>query len=167
MIRRFFNLLYGSVPAEFESAFPLQESVERLRATTKRTIFAALFQEAAVGRVTEQRVCLQRVIPFVGNSFKPFFIGSFRQVGDKVVLSGKFTMQRFVKVGMTVWFGFILFWTLDAFVITLQKAPTVWYFPLVGVGMLCFGFFLVFAGKWFARNDTERLSRVIGEALSK
>lgn len=50
MIQSVRQFLYGSTPAEFKSAFSLEESVERLRAATKRSSFSALAQSAAVSR---------------------------------------------------------------------------------------------------------------------
>ncbi len=167
MIQRSVNLLFGSSSAEFESAFPLQESIERLRAATKRTIFGALSQESAVGKVTEERVSLFRVIPFWGNSFAPFFVGSFRQVGNRVLLTGRFTMHWLVKVFSAIWFGGILYWTITAFVIVSREASPDWLFPLFGVGMLVAGILFLLLCKWFARNDPEWLSGVIRGALSK
>ena len=50
---------------EFKSAFPLAESVDRLKAATRRWTFSlsAMAHESAVRRVSAQRVALQRVIP--------------------------------------------------------------------------------------------------------
>jgi hypothetical protein len=78
MIRVILDFLYGSTPATFESRYSLGESVERLRGSTKRSALDALTNQEAVGRVSEHQVVLQRTIPFVGNSFKPFFVGDQR-----------------------------------------------------------------------------------------
>ena len=102
-LTRVFNFLFGSVPVQFPSDFPLAESVARLRARTKRSVFLSLFERSAAGPVTESRVLLQRVIPFFGNSFKPVFVGAFTQSHGRVVLEGRFTMLLFTKVFMTIW----------------------------------------------------------------
>src|ERR1700730_10329597 len=88
MFQWFWRLLYESTPAEFRSAFGLAEAVERLRAATERSVFSSLGKTAAVGKVPEQGVRLQRVIPMVGISFKPFFIGSFEIRDGLTVLVG-------------------------------------------------------------------------------
>src|SRR3989442_9859820 len=106
MIKAAFRFLYGDVPVRFPSAFSLAESVMRLRASTKRSVFLSLFHQSAVGPVHESRVRLQRVIPFFGNSFKPIFIGAFHQDHGGVFLEGSFTMFLFSKVFMTVWLTF-------------------------------------------------------------
>src|SRR5215469_11530144 len=96
----------GSDPVEFESTYGMAESVERLKAATRRWGYFSVTQEVASGRVTESRVSLQRVIPMVGNSFKPFFVGGFQWRGGKVVLRGRFTLHWSVRVFMGFWLGF-------------------------------------------------------------
>lgn len=165
MIRWFIDLLYGAVPAEFESAFDLDQSVRRLGSATGRTIFAALLQQRAVGKVSASRVSLQRAIPFVGNSFKPFFIGSFRETDNRVVLSGRFTTHRMTKVFMSVWFGGCVVWTIGVIAGVLIEDLNKWWVPFIGLGMICAGIAMVWVSKWFASNDVAWLSGVIRDAL--
>src|SRR5256885_5120483 len=120
MVKRLFNFLYRDVPAQFPSDFSLMASVERLRRRTKRTVFSALFRQAAVGPVTESKVRLQRVIPLFRNSFKPIFVGRFEHSHGRVILQGRFTMFLFSKIFMTAWLGFALVWTIIAAAATLQ-----------------------------------------------
>jgi hypothetical protein len=103
MIHWFINLLYGRLPAKFESAFSLEESVQRLGAVIEPS--PSITREVAVGTVCEDRVSLERAIPFVGNSFKPLFIGKFHRLDGRIILSGQFTIPWWVKVFMTFWFG--------------------------------------------------------------
>lgn len=171
-MRWFLNFLYGSTPAEFESEFGLDESVLRLAAATRRTVFAYFLPEqSAVGRVTTGCVSLQRIIPFVGNSFKPYFRGSFEEVGGRVRLRGEFTMHPLVKLFQSIWFGFVAIWVLVVTVITigalLTGRPCIWWLPFAGVGMFLLGLGIVALGKWFARNDIRWLSAVIQDALRK
>lgn len=167
MMQRLLDLLYGAVAADFESAFGLEESVKRLSAATERSVFGALTHQAAVGRVSTDRVSLQRVIPFVGNSFKPFYIGEFRQINGRVVLTGRFTMLWWVKAFMTFWFGFCIFWTALAILPLLARDPHTWWFPFAGAGMFAVGVAFVALCKRLSRNDVPWLSRVIQDALSK
>jgi hypothetical protein len=166
MIRVLLNFLYGSTPATFESRYSLGESIERLRGSTKRSALGALRSQAAVGTVSEHRVVLQRAIPFVGNSFKPFFVGKFQRGSGGIVLTGRFTMHWFVKAFSTFWFGFCLLWTVLATAAVFSSQDTMWWFPLAGLGMLAAGAAMVQLGKFFARNDTIWLSKVIQAALS-
>jgi hypothetical protein len=164
VIRWFMDLLYASAPVEFESLFDVDQSVRRLADATGRTVFAAVLQQRAVGKVSASRVSLQRVIPFVTNSFKPYFIGEFRVSDHRVVLSGKFTMHWSSKLFMSFWFSFCVFWTL-AVTTAVVIGDAEWWVPFMGVGLMCAGVGLVWLGKWFARNDVAWLSSVIRESL--
>jgi hypothetical protein len=164
MFRWLWRLLYESTPAEFGSAFGIEDSVERLRAATKRSVFSALSETAAVGKVSKDSVRLQRAIPMVGNSFKPFFLGRFDSREGKVVLVGRFTMLPIVKVFMTFWFGFVTL-TSVAFLLganSALRAPAV----LVPFAMIGGGVALLAFAKWLARNDVAWLTKVIEDALA-
>lgn len=167
MFRWLVRLLYDSTPAEFRSAYGLAESVERLGASTKRSVFSALGETTAVGKVSERVVRLQRVIPMVGNSFKPFFIGHFEVRGDGTVLIGKFTMLPLVKVFMSFWFGMLgLFVGAELLGGFKPQGPNAMLFLLQPFLMIGAGVAVVVIGKWFARNDTAWLSELIVTALS-
>jgi hypothetical protein len=170
--KRMLDFLYGSTPVEFESQFDLEESVRRLASATRRWPFGLFaIKQSAVGRVTARKVYLERVIPLVGNSFKPFFHGSFELVGGHVRLTGRFGFHPLVKVFMTFWFGFVVLWILFVTAHTIARLfdgkPCLWWLPFAGVGMFLAGLGLVAVGKWFARNDVRWLSTVIREALSR
>jgi hypothetical protein len=154
----FVAFIYGSTPAEFKSGFDLNDSVARLRAATRRSAFGVLAQPAATGLVSESRVRLQRVIPLVGNSFKPFFYGRFEQRGGAVYLIGHFTMLTMVKIFMTLWLGTMLSFGIGFAVMGGGN----WQMIVGAAGMFGAG---VAIGKWFARNDIAWLSSVISGAL--
>jgi hypothetical protein len=166
MFQWLWRLLYESTPAEFRSSFGLAESVERLRAATKRSVFSALGETAAVGKVSDTVVRLQRVVPMVGNSFKPFFIGRFEIRDGVTVLVGRFSLLTIVKVFMTFWLGMAFVFAggmlLGNFSSPNPVPPFLAFQPFL---MLGFGIALVAAGKWFARNDVAWLSNVIERAL--
>jgi hypothetical protein len=165
MIHWFINLLYGGLPAEFESAFSLEESVQRLATATERSrsVFSSITREVAVGTVREDRVSLERAIPFVGNSFKPLFTGRFHRLDGRVILSGQFTMPLWVKVFMTFWFGF---W-LVAILLSLAHDPRTWWAPFAEIGMFAAGAAFVWFCKWISRTDIPWLSVVVHNALSR
>jgi hypothetical protein len=165
MTRSLHELLYGSTHAEFKSEFGLQESVDRLRAATRRSVFSALSEQVAVGSVKESKVRLQRVIPMIGNSFKPFFFGRFETRGADVYLSGKFTMLPFVKVFMTMWLGMALSIGIVALLATGTQGAA-WPGAIGGLGVCGLGIAFVWLAKWFTRNDIAWLSRVIRDALA-
>ena len=165
MIRWFFHLLYGATPVRFESQYPVNESVARLAVVVKLSILSSFSGQCAVGTVTEKKVSIQRVIPLVGNAWKPFFYGSFVPAGTGAVLIGTFKFSAFTRVFMSIWFGFITFWTVLATATVLTKSPSDFWFPLFGIGMFAIGITMVRAGKWFARNDVSWLTQVIVGAL--
>lgn len=159
-------MLYESTPAEFCSAYSVAESVERLRAATKRSTFAAMSEAAAVGKVSADSVRLQRVIPMVHNSSKPFFTGRFEVRDGVTVLTGHFGMTIFVKVFMTFWLVMVALFAGGFLVGSLGAATS--YPRQVVIGpflMLVAGLGLVALGKWFGRNDAAWLSAVIARAL--
>jgi hypothetical protein len=166
MFHRLKGLLYGSSPAEFVSVYGLSESVERLAAATKRSVFSSWGETSAVGKVSESQVRLQRVIPMINNSFKPFFLGRFEVRDGVTVLTGRFTLTPFVKIFMTVWFGMLLLIGGGILVSGIKAPgsapPFVLFQPLLMVGG---GVLLVAFGKWLSRNDVAWLSSVIARAL--
>lgn len=88
------DLLYGSIPVEFESAYSLDESVKRLSYVVESNFLKTFVFVGAYGTVTESRVSIHRSIPLEGDSSIPFFIGSFKcSENGKVILTGKFTMS--------------------------------------------------------------------------
>lgn len=161
MLRWLKNFWIGSPPVEFESAFDLAQSVERLRAVTKRSVFSAMSQEAAVGKVTQTRVSLQRVIPMMANSFKPIFVGRFESSGGKVLLRGSFVLRGFTKLSTAVWFGVLVLMVLS---VGTDFGETWWTLTAV-IGMAVAGL-AILIGRWLSRKDPVWLSNVIATALS-
>jgi len=176
MLLRFFRFLIGDVPVEVHSAFSQHDSVQRLREVTKRSVFSSLFSQAAVGRVTATDVRLQRVIPMFGNSFKPIFVGQFRETNGRVVLSGRFTMFLFSKIFISVWLSFALMWTVLALLSVFGMSGiqatassgnplVVSLFPLIGFGFFVAGILFVRFCWWLSRSDMKYLTDVITRAL--
>jgi hypothetical protein len=167
MLRWLRELWIGSDPLELESAFSLAESVERLKAATGTSFFSGLTRERTTGTVRESRVSLQRTIPMVGNSFKPFFQGRFVQKDGRIFLVGRFAIHWAVRAFMTLWFSGLVLIGLLATIApgTTQKGARV---PmLLGVpGMICLGLGLIRLGQWFARNDASWLEKMIRRALT-
>jgi hypothetical protein len=166
LIRYLLNLVYGSRPAEFRSAYGLDESVARLQAATRPSFFLTHGKQAAAGTVSASRVRLQRVIPMMGNAFKPFFFGRFEVRGDGVYLTGHFTMHWFTKVFMTFWLaGVLSIAAMATVVVALTRnggwLPVLGIFAMFGVGIA----FLAFA-KSFSESDIAWLSDVMRRALA-
>ena len=160
------RLLYESTPAEFRSAYSVSESVERLQAATKRSTFGAIGETAAVGKVSPDSVRLQRVIPMMHNSFKPFFMGRFEVRDGITVLTGQFGMTVFTKVFMSFWLGMVALFAAGFFLGSLYSTTSYPRQLVVGTFlMLVAGIGLIALGKWFGRNDAAWLSGIIARAL--
>ncbi|WP_233841787.1 hypothetical protein [Dyella sp. 2HG41-7] len=164
MLEWFRRIWIGSDPVEFESTFGMTESIERLKAATRRWGFFSVTEEVASGRVTESRVSLQRVIPMVGNSFKPFFVGRFEVINGNVVLRGRYTLHWLVRMFMGFWLSFCTLFTALALVAAM-RSPQAKAMPFASLAMLVFGLGLVWLGGWFSRNDPAWLSAVIRKAI--
>lgn len=165
MVRWFRDLWIGSESVEFASSYGLADSVARLKAATRAWSLFNVSEQLAVGRVSESRVSLQRVIPMVGNSFKPIFVGRFEQRQDKVVLAGRFTLNTFVKIFMAFWFGFCALFVLLALLAGIRH-PAAALAALPGLGMFALGMGMTRLAAWFSRNDPAWLSGVIRAALN-
>jgi hypothetical protein len=172
-LRHLWEFVFVSVPARFPSDFSVNQSVERLRAHTKRTIFSALFRQAAVGPVSESRVRLQRVIPLFGNSFKPIFIGAFTLSQGRVVLEGRFTIYPAAKAFMCLWFSIGLTIAAIALVLALKAiaehrvsdGPAALLVPPGTLALMLVGVGFVRGCWWLSRGDIPYLTAVIEAAL--
>lgn len=160
------NALFSKVPVEFHSPLPVSESISRLKNATDTSLFGPLAGQAMTGKVTEERVKLERSISFVQNSFKPVFTGKVEPTSRGSVLRGAFGLPWHVRAFMSFWFGFCILWTVLA-AVPVAKTPEAWFFPLAGIGMIVAGYGIVRLGQWFARNDREYLERTIKAALAQ
>jgi len=164
MFRWIKDIWGGSEPVEFISAYGLAESVARLKAATKSWSLFRVAEQAAVGRVSETRVSLRRVVPMFANSFKPVFTGRFGQAHGQVVLTGRFGLSWFVKLFMAYWFGFCALFVLVSLPAAAQGSAAA-FTPLAGVGMFALGLGMTRLFAWFSRGDAAWLSEVIRTAL--
>ena len=166
MLRAIPNALFGTVPVEIHSPLPASESLTRLQHATDSSLLGPLAGQAMTGKVTEEKVKLERSISFVQNSFKPVFVGKVEQPPRGSVLRGTFGLHWSAKAFMSFWFGFCVLWTAGA-AIAVATTPEAWFFPLAGIAMIVAGYGIVRLGQWFARNDREYLERTIKAALAQ
>ncbi len=166
MLRWLKNLLFESTPAEFRSDYAIAESVQHLAAVTSRWGLS-LSQTQAVGKVSADKVRLQRVIPMVRNSFKPFFTGHFETRDGRTVLTGHFAMPMVARIFMVIWLAMTTLFSV-AFLAGHLRSPngTPASLPLFELLFPAAGIGLIVLGKWFARNDIPWLSDVITRALT-
>jgi len=161
------EFLYGSEKIELVFDVPIQTAVERLNANVSKISLSRFKSETMVGKVNRETIKIERVIPMRQNSFKPIFVGSFSANENKTILSGVFRFNRSIQVFMTLWFGFLSLWTVMASVEVFVKSSEVWFLPLIGIPMLCFGIGLVKVCKWFSKNDKQWLKESISNAVNK
>jgi len=169
-LRWLFDQIHGSIPADFESAFNMDESVARLSAVTKW--FAAFTSRVvAEGDVSQHFVSIHKpyslfTVDFRGG-FEPYFKGEFSEIDGRVRLSGRFTLGLSAKAFATVWLGFIVLWIGVTIRFLLLGDARTWWFPFAGLGVLALGAaYVMFAKRW-ARDDIRWLSQLIEDALSK
>ena len=174
IIAWFKQLIAEKTPASFNSRYSLTESVAQLSLVVKPSVFSELFKQCAVGKVSENKVAIQRVIPFVNNSFNPFFIGSFQSSGGKTVLTGHFRPHRWTTIFMSIWFGglSIISIIVSFFGILLTALSSAndlrgLLFMLACAGLFTAGILFVYISKWFARNDVAWLSQLIIDTIGE
>ena len=175
MIKKLDTFLFENIPFSCESKFSLEDSVFRLRENTKRSVFSSLFKQKAAGRVSSSKVSLQRVIPFFGNSFKPIFVGKFKEEKGRVYLEGKFTTFLLSKIFMAVWFSFALLWTVIAIIQVAETFSSqtdrlsyeAFLFPVGGIIFIGIGVLFIKLCWRLSAKDIDYLKNVVVEALTK
>lgn len=103
-MRRFYHWLFDySGPMKFKTKLSVEEIVRRLKNITQKDTLLIMWLSAVsslqfIGKVSEKRIVLYRARPWVNLYYNPYFFGKFSQEGDQVVLDGKFTMSKYVKI---------------------------------------------------------------------
>ena len=166
-MKKFIELIYGSTELKMTFDVPIDKAVERLESNVDKSLFSRMKSEGMAGRVSKNRIAIQRVIPNIGNSFKPFFIGSLSTVNEKTTLSGVFRIHLFSQAILTIWFGGTLFWIIGTTLLAIQKPSEAWFFPIFGVLQFAAGYGLVRLCKWFSRNDEQWLKEKISDAINQ
>jgi amino acid transporter len=166
MLRWLWDLYFGKQAKEFRCLFDLQESMERLKRATGRSFLSSFSGQFAIAHVSESRVVVHRVVPFIGNSFRPIFFGQFAVVDDRLVLRGEFRQSRWTMAFNASFLVFVSYWMLLALESVLFGALNNLMFPLFGTLFFGLNVGLVWVGKWFARGEVEWISEVVQAALS-
>ncbi len=168
MLKRILEPLIGSQSATFDVPGSAEEGARLLRNVVSSSFFPPLTRQALLGRVTRTGVSLWRHRPFINNSFVPVYYGCFVNQDGRTVLTGEFTMHRFTKGFMIVWFCFVLLFLVVATVkvpFAANPLSEKVLFFIVPVIMLVFGLALVHLGSWFSRSDIDYVASKIKIAL--
>jgi len=168
MSRSFVARLFdNSTPVRYRCALSIDDAVGHLLRGTETSRVRALYKPCMFGQVTRDRVQLQRVIPFVANSWKPVFEGRFSEEVGVAVLDGSIGTSRATRRFMKVSVGFCVLWSVGAFLsVTVMPGPQLpWWFPLAGLGMAAVTLALSAAASTASAADRAWLSQRIGDAL--
>jgi len=147
---------------EIVSDYSIEGSVQRL----SDVVNSFTHGDRIVGRVAADNVVLRRVIPGVGNGFKPIFYGQFATRNGKTHLRGEFTMSGFAKAFLTIWFGlFAILMLMIGYSYVSGGGPNeVTLAVLLLIVVVCL--FIFFAMR-SSRGDTHLITTQLTEALQK
>jgi hypothetical protein len=166
-IRRLLDWFWGSVEAEFESGYLLEESVWRLAVATEGRFFNGRPGGAKSGRVSIEGVSLQKMTPTSESTMPALYIGAFQEAGGRVWLKGRFHMPKRLRIDMAIWFAFFLVLAAGVAAPRLVAAePVPEWLLATGVGLLAAGLGSVVKGRRQSMDDIPRLANVIANALS-
>lgn len=159
------RLLYQTEHLTLHFDMPLDVAVKRLQTKVDSAILPWTASGAMFGTVSKDHVRIQRVHPRIQNSFKPVFIGAFREVDDTAQLVGVVRLNRFIQLYITFWLGLVSL-SLILFSVAAMLGPAQsWFIPFIVVLMLVVGVALIYLSNWLTRNDTDWLKTHIERAV--
>jgi hypothetical protein len=153
-----YDLFFPSDTIEFESDFPLAESVQRLQDVAKA------LSPSIRGTVAETYVSIHRADPPTRQDFRPWFFGRFLVVNGRVILRGSYSTHEGVKVFTGVWLAgcLFVFWRMVVAAMEGSASPAL---LLVPVAMVAVFAFIVWQGHSATRDDPAWISDVIESTL--
>ncbi|WP_063573991.1 MULTISPECIES: hypothetical protein [Luteibacter] len=167
---RIAQFLFGDSPAAFPTDLSLDESIRRLSSVVEKDGFLSGLRthegQRVFGSVTQRRVRLTWVTPFVSNVYRPRFVGRFVAVGDKTVLVGKFGVLPVVRAWACV---FAMAGMLGAGIVASQANPGLYprlVLLLVAIGVSMVGFAAVRLSQWLTGGVRRDLATFITSSLS-
>ena len=135
--------------------------------------FQGIFgSKPVLGHVTQTSVHLRKRITY-RNSFQNMFSGAMRPDIGGTVITGNFSMNRFVMVTMAIWFcgvvgfgGFISVTTTAGFLSSSgPRGGNDWLAVVIPVGMVIFGVALVGIGRHLARHEAQFITAFLTQTL--
>jgi hypothetical protein len=153
-MRQLFRSAFVERHFRLETRLAVQECRGRLREDFPPSLFGGRLGYVS-GRVTETKAVFSRRIGY-GNSYRTLVTVRLQQAKAGTQVLCVSAPSVFVRGFNMVWFGFILFWWVGVVAISIfQPFPEWWIMVLFPIPMLTFGFLLVTAGRWLARNDDD------------
>jgi hypothetical protein len=168
-MKRIWRWFFPHTDVVFPTRYSPEEAVRHLAAAVKPHAWNTLFTAAVVGPVSRERVMLMRHRPWFSNSFTPVFTGRFEVLAGQTVLRGYYAVHRWVQFFVGVFAGIWGAVALLALWIVLGECRDLQgdcLFLLIPFGGVLFCLFLVGVGRWFARGDSEYVTRTIRVALA-
>jgi hypothetical protein len=175
MPRTFIEILCGTEPLAFVSDFGLYDSVRRLAAEVKPPLIGlqpvvSFKTTAVVGQVAEEYVSLWCERLFLGNGFKPRFIGRFQIFDNRVILIGKMIgMNGLVHLWVGGGLAMGLFFTLVSSLELIRGAgandPALWVMPFAGILPPLFTLGTARLGTWLSSGDEDWILAAIRSAI--
>jgi hypothetical protein len=149
------------------------ECIRRIEASTdpgKRTIFSLSgykgSKQVLVKFNGNQFVLWKR--RYYRNDFAPYFFGTLSSDNLGTQLEGYFDMNRWVKIFMRIWFGFVILTGLPVLIASLNG--TVKGSASVGIavplGLVVFGILMPKFGRWLGRGEEKFMSEFLQTTLS-
>ena len=153
---------------ELFSPLPPAECAARLREAVDRWDFGPFFLWATgshpvVGRVSEESFCLWKRISY-NNSFQPRLRGTISADGIGTLISGKLAMNLLVRIGVSLWLGFIAV-VGSVLILGALLAQNGWRDAIILSAVFAFGWCIVRFSRWLARDDADFLTRFLIETL--
>ena len=153
------ELLFGGFEVQFESDYPLAESVQRLQDV------ASALSPAIRGTVAETYVSIHRADPPTRQDFRPWFFGRFVAGYGKVVLRGRFAMHDGARIAIGLWLAACLYALFRSIGAALDETATPWL-PLLPLALLIVGVLVPWLGMKQTRGDPAFMKDVIAHALT-
>ena len=151
------NTLFRAFPAEFDSRYPLAESVNLLQ--------AAVNNANAYGEVAAKDVSISRYGPGSWNLFVLYFMGEFRMRQGRVFLVGAFSFSTMAKFATALWLiGFAALTVVCSVLAWLHMEPSLIVLPPVALFLT--GLLALWLARTSVTGEMSELSRLIQRTLS-
>jgi hypothetical protein len=139
------RLVDDPLAARFDADCSVDQAIARLASAAKAPASTFLSSQDMLGRVSRERVELERAMPFQsGNSWKPVFVGRFEEKDGRAFLVGVFGLRPLVRGFMYFFIAFCLLWSVGAFwsIYSIPGQNLSGWLPFAGIGMaaLCIAF---------------------------
>lgn len=101
------------------------------------------------------------------NDFSPYFYGSVSPDNHGTRIEGHFDMDRWVKIFMGIWLGFVALSVLPVAAVSLSHPDreNAWVGVAIPLGLLAFGFVMPKFGRWLGRNEEKYIREFLQTTL--